>query len=47
MQDLINFITGGSTDFTIQAIVGLFVFTLIYEGIMLLLSQIVSTTRRK
>lgn len=47
MQELINFITSGSTDFTPQTIVGLIVFTLIFDGIMALLSQIVSTTRRK
>lgn len=46
MQDLINFITGGSTEFTPQTIVGLIVFTLIFEGIMLLISQLVTLARR-
>lgn len=45
MQNLINFITGGASDFTPQAIVGVVVFVVIFEGIIGLLSAILSTSK--
>lgn len=45
MQNLIDFITGGVTEFTPQTIVGIIVFVLIFDGIMGVVSECVGISK--
>lgn len=46
MNELIQFITGGSTEFTPAVMVGLIVFCMICDGFFTLISSMVKGVRR-
>lgn len=41
MNDIINFITNGSTEFTPAVIVGLIVFCMIFDSLMMVIGNLV------
>ena len=41
MNDIINFITNGSTEFTPDVIVGLIVFCMIFDSLMMVIGNLV------
>lgn len=46
MENLINMITGGSTEFTPSVLVGIITFCIIWEGICRLVQSLVQGVRR-
>lgn len=41
MNDIINFITNGSTEFTPDVVVGLIVFCMIFDSLMMVIGNLV------
>lgn len=46
MNDLVNFITNGSEDFTPAVMVGLIVFCVIFDGLSSLVGEIIRGVKR-